>query len=254
MLERGEMTEDFRTAKLRLIPKKGDLRAIGNWRSISLLSVFYKIMGGVIANRLKTHISSLTSISQKGFQKKRKITECILNINAIMTAASKRNKNFIVMFLDFSKAFDRVSRPFIKKTLTFYGFGNFFINCIETMLKNRIAYISLPDGKSTNKFAIETGVLQGDTWAPLIFEIVAELLLTKLRTFTNSPGILSEVGENSVEAYADDTSNILECKIEQITKVFRFTEIFYSISGLKINKDKTQVMIAGGGRRRKGQL
>jgi exonuclease III len=49
-LERGELTESFKTAKIKLIPKKGDLKKIGNWRPISLLNCFYKIISRVITN------------------------------------------------------------------------------------------------------------------------------------------------------------------------------------------------------------
>ncbi len=37
---RGTLTETFRTALIRLIPKKGDVSHIKNWRPISLLSCF----------------------------------------------------------------------------------------------------------------------------------------------------------------------------------------------------------------------
>jgi exonuclease III len=52
-LSTGRLTENFRTAKIRLIPKKTDPKKISNWRPISLLSCFYKIISWVLTNRLK---------------------------------------------------------------------------------------------------------------------------------------------------------------------------------------------------------
>jgi hypothetical protein len=42
--ENGELTKSFKMAKIRLIPKKGDHKKIANWRPISLLNCFYKLI------------------------------------------------------------------------------------------------------------------------------------------------------------------------------------------------------------------
>jgi Reverse transcriptase (RNA-dependent DNA polymerase) len=67
--EKGVLTETFNTAKIRLIPKKGDITKIGNWRPISLLSCFYKILSRVYANRLKKVIDRVNNVGQKGYSK-----------------------------------------------------------------------------------------------------------------------------------------------------------------------------------------
>ncbi len=58
--ERGELTDNFRSAKIRLIPKKGDCSKLKNWRPISLLNCFYKIISRAIAERLKKVINKIT--------------------------------------------------------------------------------------------------------------------------------------------------------------------------------------------------
>ena len=52
-LENGNLPAIFKTANIKLIPKKGDTTNIKNWRPISLLSNFYKILSRAINNRLK---------------------------------------------------------------------------------------------------------------------------------------------------------------------------------------------------------
>jgi hypothetical protein len=49
---KGRLTNNFRRAKIRLIPKKGDTSKINNWRPISLLSCLYKLLSRVFATRL----------------------------------------------------------------------------------------------------------------------------------------------------------------------------------------------------------
>jgi hypothetical protein len=49
----GTLTHTFRTAKIRIIPKKGDTTKIGHWRPISLLSCLYKVISRALNNRFK---------------------------------------------------------------------------------------------------------------------------------------------------------------------------------------------------------
>jgi hypothetical protein len=49
---KGRLTDSFRRAKIRLIPKKGDTSKINNWCPISLLNCLYKILSRTFASRL----------------------------------------------------------------------------------------------------------------------------------------------------------------------------------------------------------
>ncbi len=51
--ENGTLTHSFKTAAIKLIPKKGDVSNIKNWRPISLLNCSYKIISRALNNRLK---------------------------------------------------------------------------------------------------------------------------------------------------------------------------------------------------------
>ena len=50
---KGKLTQNFSTASIKLIPKKGDATKIKNWRPISLLSCLYKVISRALNNRLK---------------------------------------------------------------------------------------------------------------------------------------------------------------------------------------------------------
>jgi hypothetical protein len=55
------LTQNFRSATIKLIPKKGDLSALKNWRPISLLSNFYKILSHAINTRLNRFVNRICS-------------------------------------------------------------------------------------------------------------------------------------------------------------------------------------------------
>jgi Reverse transcriptase (RNA-dependent DNA polymerase) len=67
------LTTSFRTACIKLIPKKGDQTSIRNWQPISLLNCFYKVISRAINNRLKTFNDKITSRAQKGFTSSRQL-------------------------------------------------------------------------------------------------------------------------------------------------------------------------------------
>jgi len=73
------MPDAFKIARIKLIPKKGDCSKIKNWRPISLLLNFYKIISRLINNRLKKIANGVLSRSQKGFNLSRYIHEVLIN-------------------------------------------------------------------------------------------------------------------------------------------------------------------------------
>ena len=64
--------------------------------------------------------------------------------------------------IDFKKAFDTVSRDFLFRTLSAFGFEPSFIQWIHTFYNN-ISSCVLKNGFSTQPFAVERGVRQGDS-------------------------------------------------------------------------------------------
>jgi hypothetical protein len=80
VFEKGKLTDSFRSAIVKLIPKKGLASNISKWRPISLLSCMYKILSRAINNRLKTVINRFTSRALKGFTNHRYIQEVLINV------------------------------------------------------------------------------------------------------------------------------------------------------------------------------
>ena len=99
----------FKTAAIRLIPKKGNCKEIKNWRPISLLNCIYKVLSRVINKRLNKVANKLLSRAQKGFNSSRNIQECLINIIENIAYSKKHNVNGVLVAIDQAKAFDSVS-------------------------------------------------------------------------------------------------------------------------------------------------
>ncbi len=121
--EKGTLTENFRCAKIRLIPKKGDTTLLKNWRPISLLNCFYKLISRVIAMRLSTIMDKVTRIGQKGFSSTKYCQEVLIGIVDSINNLKFKNKRGALLSLDIKKAFDST----VHLILTYRKHTNFLI-------------------------------------------------------------------------------------------------------------------------------
>jgi hypothetical protein len=110
--EKGNLTNSFRTAKIRLIPKKGDLKKITNWRPISLLNCFYKLISRVITNRLRKVIDKITKVGQYGYSNTKQCQEVLIGLLGEIHLAKNTGTKGILVSLDIKKAFDSISHDY----------------------------------------------------------------------------------------------------------------------------------------------
>jgi hypothetical protein len=149
-----KLTENFNTACIKLIPKKGDLSAIKNWRPISLLSCYYKIISRVINHRLGTVIDKVTGRGQKAYNSRRYIQEVIINLSNTINYCIQKNKSGVIISIDQQKAFDSILHGFCNEAYRFFGFGENFISMMSTLGDNRCARIQLEDGSLSQSFPL----------------------------------------------------------------------------------------------------
>jgi len=122
--EKESLSTSQKLGIITCLPKPGKSKEdIKNWRPISLLNVDYKILSGVIANRLKSVLDSIISHSQKGFISGRYIGECTRLVSDLITNMKNKNIPGIILLIDFEKAFDTLEWKFLDKTLNNLKFG-----------------------------------------------------------------------------------------------------------------------------------
>ena len=95
------------------------------------------------------------------------------------------------------------------------------------------------------------GVRQGDPFSPFLFNIVVDALaaiLDKAKAAGHIKGIVSQlVGGNRISLleYADDTIIMVEGSQSDISNLKFLLLCFQQMSGLRINFDKSEVMVLG---------
>ena len=123
----GELSISQRQGIISLIPKKNkDALLLKNWRPISFLNTDYKLATKCIAKRLEKVLPYLIDGDQTGYIKGRFIGENIRLISDII----EQNKEGMILFLDFEKAFDSLEWEFLFKVLNTMNFGQSFLNWI----------------------------------------------------------------------------------------------------------------------------
>ena len=234
MISKGNLTYNFAQVKLKLIPKKGDLKNISNWRPISLISCFTKIMSSCINERLKIYMEKITGKEQKGFKSNRTIHSAILNIINDISYANRRKLEKSILLLDFSKAFDNISHEYIMTALEFFNFGPYMRSLVKLIITGKVGSIDLGDMLSPS-FIFESGTGQGDPSSPTIFNICIAVLCIKLG---NSP-------EYPLYGYADDITKLIGSNMAELRNCILILRNFHQLSGLPINICKSELIGIG---------
>ena len=149
-----------------------------------------------------------------------------------------------MLLLDFEKAFDSISFLCIKRTLSFFGFGPDIIKWVDVLLNNFRASLNHA-GNLSDFFDILRGCRQGDPIASLLFILVVELLAIKLRNSTDIKGYKIDNIIALLSLYADDATIFLEYDANTLRATVAILENFFKLSGLKIQLEKSQVIVFG---------
>ncbi|KAI3370929.1 hypothetical protein L3Q82_023482, partial [Scortum barcoo] len=110
-----------RRAVLTLLPKKGDLQDIKNWRPVSLLCTDYKLLSKVLANRLRKVMDQVIHRTQTYCVPGRSIVDNVSLIRDILEVSGSLGFDAGLVSLDQEKAFDRVKHRYLWKVLKRFG-------------------------------------------------------------------------------------------------------------------------------------
>ena len=85
------------------------------------------------------------------------------------------NKEGFSVTMDIEKALDSLDHTFLISVLKMFGFGNNFVNWIETLISKQESCV-INDGNTTQYFHLERGAHQGDPISAYIFILALEVL------------------------------------------------------------------------------
>lgn len=172
VLKTSFIPSEWREGDIIPIPKKGNSSFIENYRGIALQSPLLKILDIFITDKLEDHMSHIIPACQHGFRKKRSTFSNLLRITQDITINSSRGHPTDVIYIDFSKAFDKADHLVLAKKLCSYSVPLPLFRIVMGLITNRKYYIKIDGVRSNQAVHTHSGVPQGSHCGPLLFAIL----------------------------------------------------------------------------------
>jgi hypothetical protein len=126
--------ELLNSAYITLLPKKEDAASIKDYRPISLVHSFAKLITKLLANRLAGRLDQLVSPNQSAFIKGRFILDNFMLVQHTTKFLHQQKQACFMLKLDITKAFDTVAWPFLLEVMQRLGFGPIWRDIISGLL------------------------------------------------------------------------------------------------------------------------
>ena len=232
----GRVPNSMKIAKVIPLFKQGDKLDVCNYRPISLLSSFSKILEKIVYNRMLSFLKRYNILSnlQFGFREKHSTVHALLSFVEKTAYSIDKSMHMIGIFLDFSKAFDTINHEILLYKLSRYGVRGKALEWFRSYLSGRTQYVSL-DNQSSNLCNINCGVPQGSLLGPLLF-------LLYINDFCRSSDILSFIhfaDDTNIFFSHDDPQTLAEIVNYELVNILQWIRS----NKLSLNLQKTKYML-----------
>ena len=256
-LDTGTFPDHWKTATITPLHKSEERDLPENYRPISITSQVGKILEKIVRKDMMKHIieCDLLSPHQHGFCDRRSCMTNLLEALDDITELVDLGIPVDEVFLDFKKAFDKVSHSKLLYKLHHMGFKDNILLWIESFLDNRKQRVKVNKGLS-DWANVTSGVPQGSVLGPLVFLVfindLPTLLATSCKLFADDAklyGAVSTVQEQlklqddlkKCEDWAKEWSmefHPKKCKVLHFGR--KNTEFNYYINGSKVKHSKEE--------------
>ena len=157
-------------AKVTPVFKSGLNSNLNNYRPISVLPVFSKVLEKCIYNRLLNFLEKCNIINENqfGFRTGHSTSSALVEF-LFKTLNALENKEIMIgLFLDLSKAFDSLDHSILLQKLYLYGIRGTLWQWFKSYLSNRKQFVSY-DNVESHQLTVKCGVPQGSILGPLLF-------------------------------------------------------------------------------------
>lgn len=160
----------MKKAKVILLFKAGDKKSYINYRPVSLLSQFSKILEKLFVARLDSFVEKhkLLIDCQYGFRDSRSTSMALMELMDELSSAIDEKKFAVGVFIDLKKAFDTTDHDIMLEKMERFGVRRVGLEWLKSYIRNRWQYVKVGDAMS-KPADITCSVPQGSIVGPKLF-------------------------------------------------------------------------------------
>ena len=257
----------WKNAKVIPLHKKDDQLNPKNFRPVAILPVFSKGLERVVFEQIVSYLScnNLLHPSHHAFRSHHNTTTALIQMYDGWVNAFDAGELSGVCLLDMSAAFDIVDHTILLRKLELYGFKKESLNWVHSYLSGRNQCVSI-NGSLSRLLPVPVGVPQGSILGPLFYTLFTNELPEVVHHHDDlqvqdswPPYNLSCKQCGSICCFADDTtfscsSTSPESLSDQLSDKFLNISNFLVSNRLKLNEDKTHLMVLTSSQTRKARI
>jgi hypothetical protein len=256
--ETGEVPDEWRTANVLPIYKKGQKNDAANYRPISLTCISCKLLEHIITSSIMRHANThnLLYQLQHGFRSMRSCETQLIEFVADIANVTQKGAQTDIMIMDFSKAFDKVGHVKLVQKLHHYGIQGKTNRWIESFLTQRKQTVVL-EGERSYEANVISGVPQGSVLGPSLFLFyindIPDLITSRVRLFADDTVMYLAIrSTRDAETLQSDLQKLGEwerkwqmefhpgkCQVLSITRNRQVIKYDYTLHGKKLEHVST---------------
>ena len=233
---KGVFPSELKIARVVPIFKSGDPLLFSNYRPVSILPLFSKILERLMYSRLLAFVNEnrLLYSYQFGFRFGHSPNLAMIILIDKISNALENGEYVLGLFLDFSKAFDTVNHSILYQKLEFYGIRGSSLDLFKSYLSQRVQFIEYVDSKSDEQ-EIVCGVPQGSILGPLLFL----LYINDLAHVSSKLFALLFADDSNLFISGTNLNDMINTMNEEMVKIVEWLHV----NKLSLNLKKTHFII-----------